>query len=169
MGVRAYEIITTRSGSMGYPAKCAGNPCAGCWKHPRKSGRHARRGPSWRCRTLFEVTVAAQGLQRARENRLGRLGGDQLGHRRLLSGTADPAPFWHKRISAVGARRTGQGERPWSGLHFIVGMTKLESVTVPLAGQRWVTVFTFVKKRTPSSPCWFMSPKALRFHPPKLW
>src|SRR5579859_800557 len=52
--------------------------------------------------------------------------------------------------------------------YFIVGITKLWSVTGPPLGQRWVTVFTRVKKRTPSEPYWLRSPKPERFQPPKL-
>jgi len=51
--------------------------------------------------------------------------------------------------------------------HRIVGITKLESSVSP-SGQRAVIVFTLVKNFTPSMPCWLVSPKALRFQPPKV-
>ena len=36
------------------------------------------------------------------------------------------------------------------------------------SGQRWVTFLFLVQKRTPSGPCWSMSPKPERFQPPKV-
>jgi len=47
-------------------------------------------------------------------------------------------------------------------------MTKALSPVAPPSGQRWVTVFTLVKNFTPSTPCWLVSPKAERFHPPNV-
>jgi hypothetical protein len=52
--------------------------------------------------------------------------------------------------------------------HPMVGMTNALSPVPPPSGQRWVTVLVLVQKRTPSMPCWLMSPKAERFQPPKL-
>ena len=52
------------------------------------------------------------------------------------------------------------------GPHFIVGMTN--SAPCTSSGQRLVTVLILVQNRTPSGPCWFVSPKAERFQPPKV-
>ena len=66
------------------------------------------------------------------------------------------------------SRRTG----PSRSIQRMVGMTKAESWGAPpssvLSGQRAVTVLVLVQKRTPSMPCWLMSPKAERFQPPKV-
>ena len=51
--------------------------------------------------------------------------------------------------------------------HPIVGIVNALSPAPP-SGQRWVTVFARVQKRTPSMPCWLVSPNAERFQPPKL-
>src|SRR5690606_21071946 len=57
-----------------------------------------------------------------------------------------------------------------NGGYCMVGMTKLESTCSSAeSGQRAVTVLVLVQKRTPSMPCWLMSPKAERFQPPKVW
>ena len=56
------------------------------------------------------------------------------------------------------------------GPYAIVGMTNAFSSPTPApSGQRCVTVLVLVQKRTPSMPCWLMSPKPDRFQPPKLW
>lgn len=51
--------------------------------------------------------------------------------------------------------------------YFIVGMMKLAPALAP-RGQRAVTVFKRVKKRTPSGPCMKWSPNIEAFQPPKL-
>ena len=50
--------------------------------------------------------------------------------------------------------------------YFIVGIEKSAPARMPV-GQRRVTVFIRVKKRTPSGPCMFSGPKIERFQPPK--
>ena len=52
--------------------------------------------------------------------------------------------------------------------HPIVGITKAFEPSPPPSGQRWVTVLTLVQNFSPSVPYWLVSPKALRFQPPKL-
>ena len=90
-----------------------------------------------------------------------------------LSGSLSYEKKAARKLCASGRQLTAHvwedGKLSGNRDHFIVGMTKLESVTGSPSGQRAVTVLTLVQNFTPSMPCWLVSPKALRFQPPKVW
>ncbi len=65
---------------------------------------------------------------------------------------------------SCGRNKTGSSLEPQA--YFRFGITNSEPDPPPL-GHREVTVFSLVKNRTPSMPCWFWSPNAECFQPPK--
>ena len=97
---------------------------------------------------------------------IGGKGGDQIGQhlgvqriqrlRAIEAHQRDGAALFHK-----------DGFKAHRG-YPIVGMTNALPPYMPPSGQRPVTVLRLVQNCTPSMPCWPMSPKALRFQPPKL-
>src|SRR5205085_11065827 len=82
-------------------------------------------------------------------------------------GAHDPAFL----LALLRRRRGGESEQE-GGEHGsgqpMVGMTKAFSPVAEPSGQRWVTFLFLVQKRTPSGPCWSMSPKPERFQPPNV-
>jgi hypothetical protein len=81
---------------------------------------------------------------------------------------ARPVPDWRPSPAHIAQPDKAYPHRLSPLAQPMVGMMKALSPSDALSGQRAVTVLTLVQKRTPSMPCWLVSPKPLRFHPPKL-